>query len=134
VGKLADIVLWEPGFFGAKPSLVLKAGFPAWGAVGDPNASVDRAEPLTLGPQFGAHGAAPADLSVAFVNEAFEGSTTRRQVPVRGCRNIGLADMVRNTTVGTTVVDPEGARVTFDGETLTADPAVSVSLNRLYFL
>lgn len=137
VGKLADIVLWEPAFFGAKPSLVLKAGFPAWGVVGDPNASVDRAEPLVLGPQFGAHGAAASDLSVAFVNGSFDGkslSTRRRTVPVRGCRGIGLGDMVRNSTTGTTVVDAAGARVTFNGELLEAEPASSVSLNRLYFL
>ena len=66
VGKLADIVLWSPAWFGAKPQLVLKAGFPAWGVVGDPNASVDRAEPLVFGPQFGGHGRAPAELSVSF--------------------------------------------------------------------
>jgi urease subunit alpha len=137
VGKLADIVLWEPAYFGAKPSLVLKAGFPAWGVVGDPNASVDRSEPLVLGPQFGAHGAAASDLSVAFVNASFDGSsmhTRRRQVAVRGCRSIGLADMVRNTTVGSTVVDASGVRVTFNGDELRATPAESVTLNRLYFL
>ena len=137
VGKLADIVLWEPAFFGAKPSLVLKAGFPAWGVVGDPNASVDRSEPLVLGPQFGAHGAAASDLSVAFVNGSFDGgqlTTRRRQVAVRNCRGIGLGDMVRNTTVGETRVDAAGAQVTFNGERLKSLPADSVSLNRLYFL
>ena len=137
VGKLADIVLWDPAFFGAKPWLVLKAGFPAWGVTGDPNASVDRAEPLVLGPQFGGHGAAAADLSVVFVNGSFNGASLnskRRQVPVRGCRNIGLRTMVRNSTTGQTVVDAAGARVTFDGDLLQADPASTVSLNRLYFL
>jgi urease subunit alpha len=137
VGKLADIVLWDPSYFGAKPSMVMKAGFPAWGVVGDPNASVDRSEPLVLGPQFGAHGAAASDLSVAFVNGSFEGkslSTKRRQVPVKGCRGIGLDTMVRNTTTGATVVDAAGARVTFNGEVLEAEPASTVSLNRLYFL
>src|SRR5581483_9994285 len=67
IGKLADIVLWRPDHFGAKPELVLKAGFPAYGVTGDPNASIERAQPLVLGPQFGAHGATAADLSVAFV-------------------------------------------------------------------
>jgi urease subunit alpha len=139
-GKMADLVLWEPGWFAAKPALVLKAGFPAWGVVGDPNASVDRAEPLVLGPQLGGHGLAPADLAVAFVSSAAAESgddrlrTARRRVGVRGCRGIGLRDMVRNTTVGSTFVDPASATVTFDGELLTADPASSVSLNRLYFL
>jgi urease subunit alpha len=139
-GKLADLVLWEPAWFGAKPHLVLKAGFPAYGVTGDPNASVDRAEPLVLGPQFGAHGVTPAELSVAFVAEASLQlgadlmPTKRRRVAVRRCRGIGLADMVRNTTVGTTRVDPATTTVTFDGELLTAPPAERVPLNRLYFL
>jgi urease subunit alpha len=139
-GKLADIVLWEPAFFGAKPYLVLKAGFPAWGVTGDPNASVDRAEPLVLGPQFGAHGLAAPDLAVAFVSEAALQSdadrmtTQRKRVAVRHCRGIGLADMVRNDTIGRTQVDPKQATVRFDGELLAAEPAQSVSLNRLYFL
>lgn len=69
-GKLADIVLWRPEFFGAKPQLVLKAGFPAYGVVGDPNAATGSSEPLVLGPQFGAHGGTAADLSVAFASGA----------------------------------------------------------------
>jgi len=139
-GKLADLVLWEPAWFGAKPHLVLKAGFPAWGVTGDPNASVDRAEPLVLGPQFGAHGLAAADLAVAFVSEAALQNdadrlrTHRRRVAVRHCRGIGLADMVRNDTIGSTLVVPRQATVTFDGVLLDAEPAETVSLSRLYFL
>ena len=89
-GKLADIVLWRPEMFGAKPFLVLKAGLPAWGVVGDPNASLDSCEPLVLGPQFGGSGAAPADLSVVFVNAAAAAAdsdiiaTRRRRVAVHG--------------------------------------------------
>ena len=84
VGKMADIVLWKPAFFAAKPELVLKAGFPAYGVTGDPDASTDRCEPLVLGPQFGAHGATAADLSVAFVSGAsaqagVDTLTTRRR-------------------------------------------------------
>lgn len=137
VGKLGDIVLWEPAYFGAKPSLVLKAGFPAWGLVGDPNAAVDMAEPLVMGPQFGGHGAAPADISVVFVNSAFDVGrlrTRRRAVAVGGCRSIGLDSMVRNGTIGVTEVNAAGARVTFDGEELHARPADSVCLSRLYFM
>ncbi|MFE2208956.1 urease subunit gamma [Streptomyces rubiginosohelvolus] len=70
VGKMPDIALWRPAFFGAKPQMVLKNGFPAYGVTGDPNAANDACEPLVLGPLFGAHGAAPADLSVAFVSRA----------------------------------------------------------------
>ena len=137
VGKLADIVLWDPAWFGAKPSLVLKSGYPAWGVTGDPNASVDRADPLVYGPQFGGHGATSADLSVALVSEACDVAglgTRRRTLAVRGCRQVGLGAMVRNATTGTTRVDPDGARVTFDDQELTADPVDSVSLSRLYFL
>lgn len=137
VGKLADIVLWEPGWFGAKPNLVLKAGFPAWGLTGDPNATVDRSEPLVYGPQFGAHGATAADLSLAFVSHGCDVDALglrRRPLVVRNCRGIGLADMVSNHTIGQTLVDVGGERVSFDGDELHAEPVDSVSLSRLYFL
>src|SRR5262249_28488421 len=105
-GRLADIVLWHPRYFGAKPQLVLKSGFPAHGVTGDPNASTDTCEPLILGPQFGAYGATAADLAVAFVSAAAaqDGAdqmvTRRRRVAVRGTRNIGPADMIRNDRLG----------------------------------
>lgn len=137
VGKLADIVLWDPAWFGAKPSLVLKAGFPAWGVTGDPNATVDRADPLVFGPQFGGHGATPADLSLALVSAACDTAglgIRRRSLPISGCRGIGLDSMVRNATTGSTRVDADGARVTFDGRELRVEPVDSVSLSRLYFL
>ena len=137
VGKLADIVLWEPAWFGAKPSMVLKSGFPAWGLTGDPNATVDRAEPLVYGPQFGGHGATPADLSIALVNQSCDSDSLglrRRAVPVQHCRGIGLADMVANSTIGETVVDSRGESVTFNGQRLETPAVDSVSLSRLYFL
>jgi urease subunit alpha len=137
-GRLADIVLWQPKYFGAKPQLVLKSGFPAYGVTGDPSASIDNCEPLVVGPQFGAHGATPADLSLAFVNRACADTdrlaTRRRRVPVRACRNIGLADMIRNTRQAQVHVDAASARVTLDGELLQSPPADSVALSRLYFL
>ncbi|MFC5185490.1 urease subunit alpha [Actinomadura harenae] len=137
VGKLADIVLWQPEFFGAKPQLVLKAGFPAWGVTGDPNASTDLCEPRVHGPLFGGHGATAADLSVAFVagstgRDAL--TTRRRRVAVRGTRGIGPADLVRNSRTGLTEVAPDTGRVTFDGRPVHAPPADRVSLGRLYFL
>ncbi|MGI5458197.1 urease subunit alpha [Streptomyces sp. CA-249302] len=140
VGKLADIVLWLPEYFGAKPQLVLKAGFPAYGVVGDPNAATDTCEPLVLGPQFGAHGATPADISVAFVAQAAldQGNDTmptrRRRVAVRGTRGIGPADLRLNSRTGAVDVDQRTGLVTLDGEPLHSEPADSVSLNRLYFL
>jgi urease subunit alpha len=140
VGKLADIVLWRPEYFGAKPQLVLKAGFPAYGVTGDPNAATDTCEPLVLGPQFGAHGATPADLSVAFVAQAAVDQghdtvpTRRRRVAVRGTRGIGPADLRLNSRTGAVDVDQRTGLVTLDGEPLRSAPADSVSLNRLYFL
>jgi urease subunit alpha len=140
VGKLADVVLWSPAYFGAKPQLVLKAGFPAYGVVGDPNAATDRCEPLVLGPQFGAHGATAADLSVAFVSaaaaeaEADRFPSRRRRVGVRGTRGIGPAAMVRNARLGQVEVAPATGLVTLDGDPVTSPPAESVPLSRLYFL
>jgi urease subunit alpha len=140
VGKLADLVLWRPEYFGAKPQLVLKSGFPAYGVTGDPNAATDTCEPLVLGPQFGAHGATPAEISVAFVARAAldRGGdlmpTRRRRVAVRGTRGIGPADLCRNSRTGQVDVDPRTGLVTLDGEPLRSAPADSVSLNRLYFL
>ncbi|MFD3589590.1 urease subunit alpha [Streptomyces sp. NPDC058683] len=140
VGKLADIVLWSPEYFGAKPQLVLKSGFPAYGVTGDPNAATDTCEPLVLGPQFGAHGATPADISVAFVAQAAldQGNDTmptrRRRVAVRGTRGIGPADLRLNSRTGAVDVDGRTGLVTLDGEPLRSEPADSVSLNRLYFL
>ncbi|MDJ1134486.1 urease subunit alpha [Streptomyces iconiensis] len=139
-GKLADIVLWRPDRFGAKPELVLKSGFPAWGVTGDPNASVDTSQPLVLGPQLGAHGSTAADLSVAFVSRAAaeDGhdrlTTRRRRVGVRGTRGIGPHTMVHNDRTAEVRVAPDTGTVTLDGSSLTSEPAQEVTLNRLYFL
>ncbi|MFI5657675.1 urease subunit alpha [Streptomyces sp. NPDC051684] len=139
-GKMADIVLWSPDFFGAKPQLVLKSGFPAYGVVGDPNAATDTCEPLVLGPQFGAYGATAAELSVAFVAQAAVDDghdtmpTRRRRVAVRGTRGIGPADLRLNSRTGAVDVDQRTGLVTLDGDPLRSEPAASVSLNRLYFL
>jgi urease subunit alpha len=140
VGKLADIVLWDPRYFGAKPSLVLKAGFPAWGATGDPNASIESSQPLVIGPQFGAMGVSAAEISVAFVSASgLDGPasafpTRRRRVAVTQCRGIGPASMCRNAAMGTVEVDPATSEVRLDGRTLSSDPADQVCLSRLYFL
>jgi urease subunit alpha len=140
VGKLADIVLWRPDHFGAKPQLVLKSGFPAFGVTGDPNATTDSCEPLVLGPQFGAFGSTAADLSVAFVSQAAVDAgddhmtTKRRRVAVRDTRNIGPKNLMHNNRLGNVDVDPATGMVSLDGETVYSDPSESVSLSRLYFL
>jgi urease subunit alpha len=139
-GRLADIVLWDPAWFGVKPLLVIKGGFPAWGVTGDPNATIETAEPLVYGPQFGGHGAAPADVSVAFVSRACADAgedrlpTRRRRVPVSGCRGIGPAAMTRNSRVGEVAVDHRSAAVTLDGRPVSVEPADSVPLGRLYLI
>ncbi len=139
VGKLADIVLWDPAWFGAKPTLVLKAGVPAWGATGDPNAAIDTAEPLVLGPQFGGCGATPAEISVMFVAQAAIDSGAklpgvRRRVAVRGTRRLGPGSMTRHGRLGRVRVEPGTGRTTLDGDLLAAPAAESVPLSRLYFL
>ncbi|WP_088288828.1 urease subunit alpha [Kineosporia sp. A_224] len=139
-GRLADVVLWHPAFFGVKPQVVLKAGVPAWGVTGDPNATIDAAEPLVLGPQFGGHGGAAADLSVLFVSQACADAgedrlpTRRRRVAVRGCRDVGLADMAHHGRTGTVTVDPRTAQVRLDGDVVTSSAQDRVSLSRLYLI
>jgi urease subunit alpha len=139
-GRMADIVLWSPASFGAKPYLVLKSGLPAWGTVGDPNSVVDVAEPRRIAAQFGGIGGAAVDLAVLFTNAAAvdAGSdvfpTRRRRVAVRGCREVGLAQMVRHRGSAEVAVDPRGDGVRLDGETLAMDPVDRVPLSRLYFL
>ena len=139
-GRMADVVLWSPAFFGAKPFLVLKSGLPAWGSVGDPNSVIDAAEPRVMGAQFGGIGGAAVDLAVLFTNGAAvdAGSdvfpTRRRRVAVRGTRDVGLAQMHRHRDSASVLVDPRGAKVTLDGEELTMDPVQHVPLSRLYHL
>jgi len=136
-GFLADIVLWRPESFAAKPQLIVKGGFPAWGVTGDPNATIDSAEPLVLGPQFGGIGPVPADLSVLFTNEAAiaEGTTAvaRRLVPVRNCRTVRNRDLIRHGVLGTVEVAPDGSQVRFDSEPIGMDPVTSVPISRLHF-
>jgi len=138
-GRLADVVLWRPGLFAAKPELVLKAGIPAWGPLGDPNASIDTCEPRRYGPQFGAYGAAPPQLAVLFTNASADERTEpfptrRRRVPVRGTRTVRQTDMVRNDRRAVVRVDPRTAQVSMDGRPLSFTPVASAPLSRLYFL
>lgn len=138
-GRLADVVLWWPHSFAAKPALVIKGGLPAWGPLGDPNASIDVCQPLRYGPQFGGYGAAPSELSVLFTNASADESgeafpTRRRRVPVRGTREVRLSGMVRNNRLASVRVDPVTAAVTLDGRHLRFEPVQRAPLQRLYFL
>ena len=136
-GHLADIVLWRPAMFAAKPWLVLKGGFPAWGVTGDPNASIDAAEPLVIAEQFGAFGAAPSDLSFLISNERAmaerDAPVQRRAVAARGCRSVRASDLVRHGVLGTVGVSGNGEQVTWNGEPLTVLPVSHVPLSRLHF-
>jgi urease subunit alpha len=139
-GKLADLVLWEPAFFGAKPKLVIKGGLISWALMGDPNASVTTAEPVCYRPMFGAFGSALARTCVSFVSAAAceAGVAERLELqrlvrPVERTRTITKRDLVRNDALPAIKVDPETFAVTVDGVHATVPPAESISLSRLYF-
>ena len=141
VGKLADLVLWRPAFFGAKPELVVKGGFIAWAQMGDPNASIPTPQPVSMRPMFGGFGTAAAATSVAFVSRAAAAAGVgaryglrKRVEPVRGCRGIGKKDMKLNDALPKITVDSETYRVTADGEVLACEPAKVLPLAQRYFL
>lgn len=136
-GMLADIVLWAPNSFAAKPWLVLKSGFPAWGEVGNPNATIPDTEPLQIAEQFGALGAAPAELSYLITNQVAVAErpmpSARRALVVRGTRTVRGTDMVRHGNLGTVSVTPDGSEVRWNGELLTGSPVSNVPISRLHF-
>ena len=141
VGKLADLVLWKPGFFGVKPELVIKGGFIAWSQMGDPNASIPTPQPVFMRPMFGAFGGASARTALAFVSRAckeagsLEGSGLLKPLEaVKGCRNLGKKDMKWNDATPRISVDPETYEVSADGELLTCEPAATLPLAQRYFL
>ncbi|HUL84339.1 MAG TPA: urease subunit alpha [Actinomycetota bacterium] len=139
-GHLADLVLWEPASFGAKPAAVMKGGAIAWGPIGEGNASVHGAEPTAFGPDWGAAGDAPAGLATTFVSAAAETGfartlgTRRRVVVVAGTRSLRRADLVANTAVPPIEVSRSDGAVTLGGRALAAGTVSRVPLNRLYFL
>jgi urease subunit alpha len=139
-GKMADLVLWEPAFFGAKPKLVIKGGMINWAPMGDPNSSTATTQPVIYRPMFGSLGQALQRTSVTFVSRAaYENGIAgrlglRRQVrPVERTRTITKRDMVRNFYLPQLHVDPETFVVTADGVRMTVPPTESLRLNRLYF-
>ncbi|CAO2147365.1 unnamed protein product [Urochloa humidicola] len=141
VGKLADLVLWKPSFFGAKPELVVKGGAIAWANMGDPNASIPTPEPVMMRPMFGAFGKAGSSHSIAFVSKvakelgvAMEYKLEKRVEAVSGVRCLTKLDMKLNDALPKIEVDPETYTVTADGEVLTCQPAPTVPLSRNYFL
>lgn len=140
-GKLADLVLWKPAFFGVKPSLIIKGGAIAAAPMGDPNASIPTPQPVHYRRMFGAYGKACVATSVSFVSEAsisagIAGSLEleRRLVGVKGCRSVTKAQMVHNDYQPTMEVDPETYEVRADGQLLTCEPAEVLPLAQRYFL
>jgi len=140
VGKLADLVVWKPAFFGVKPSLILKGGMIAAAAMGDPNASIPTPQPVHYRPMFGAFGGG-LKTSLTFVSQAAldKGSLSGLglQKPleaVRNIRNVKKADMVHNNWQGEIKVDPETYEVRVDGELLTCEPATVLPMAQRYFL
>jgi urease subunit alpha len=141
VGKLADLVLWEPAFFGVRPHAVLKGGMIAWAAMGDANASIPTPQPVLPRPMFGAAPAAAAATSVHFVSpQAIEDgladrlAVNRRLVPVKDVRKIGKADMPLNDALPRIEVDPDTFTVRIDGDVWQEQPATELPMAQRYFL
>jgi urease subunit alpha len=141
VGKLADLVLWHPAFFGAKPELVIKGGIIASSQMGDPNASIPTPQPVFTRPMFGGYGRAAAPISLAFVsqacldqNAAADYGLAKPLAAVKNCRSIDKSDMRLNDATPDLHVDPETYQVTADGEELTCEPAQELALAQKYFL
>jgi len=140
-GKLADLVLWKPAFFGIKPSLIIKSGMIVAAPMGDPNGSIPTPQPVHYRPMFGSFGLAPSALSVTFTSqaalEADIGSVLglqRRLVACRNTRTIRKQDMLLNNWLPHIEVDPQTYEVRADGELLTCEPAIILPLAQLYCL
>jgi urease subunit alpha len=139
VGKLADIVLWKPGFFGVKPAVVIKGGFIAAAPMGDPNASIPTPQPILLRPMFGSFGHARAATSVFFVSQLSLTATLpptlqRPRVAVRGTRSIRKRDLILNDATPRIDVDAQTYEVRADGIRLSCEPATALPLTQKYFL
>jgi urease subunit alpha len=140
-GKLADLVLWQPAFFGVRPHAVLKGGFVAWAAMGDANASIPTPQPVLPRPMWGAYGRVPARTSLTFVAPAaLEAglaerlNLTRELVPVADVSSRGKADLVNNDALPDIRVDPDTFTVRIDGEVIEAAPAAELPMAQRYFL
>ena len=138
-GKLADLCIWDPAFFGVKPDMVLKSGVIAGAIMGDPNASIPNPQPEHYRPMFGAFGRAVTESSVTFVSQALieKGETygvAKRLLPVSNTRKIGKHSMVLNSATPHMEVDPETYEVRADGRLLTCEPVKVVPMAQRYFL
>jgi urease subunit alpha len=140
-GKLADLVLYEPAYFGVKPFLVLKGGLIVQAQMGDPNASIATPQPVYMRPQFAAYGKALARSCISFVSQAAykagvaeEYGLDRVVVPVENCRKIGKKDMKRNEATPDIKVNADTYEVTVDGKKVHSDPLDKLPMTQRYFL
>lgn len=140
VGKMADLVLWEPQFFGAKPKLIIKGGMINWSLMGDPNASLPTPQPVFYRPMFGAMGKTLQDTCLTFVSQAAfdddikeKAGLERQVVAVQNCRNISKHDLIRNNSTPKIDVNPETFAVKVDGVHATCQPIQTAVMNQKYF-
>ncbi len=140
-GKWADLVLWKPAYFGVKPSLVIKGGFIALAAMGDPNASIPTPQPVHYRPMFGAFGGAVAHGSLTFVSQVAQQAGIAQALglrktvaAVRGCRSVRKSDMVHNAYTPVMAIDAQTYAVRADGVLLTCEPASVLPMAQRYFL
>lgn len=138
-GKIADIVLWRPGFFGIKPELIIKGGFIAWAPMGESNASLMTCEPILYRPQWSSFGSACQSTSVCFITQAAldkelqdKLKLRKKLLPVRGTRSLTKAAMLHNDTCPSIEVDPDTFEVRVNGELAKCEPVTTVPLGRLY--
>jgi urease subunit alpha len=141
VGKLADLVVWKPAFFGVKPEVIVKGGLIAYANMGDPNASIPTPQPTIYRPQFAAHGRARSSTSLTFVSQVALDhgfldhlSLGKRLVPVRNTRAVSKRDLLWNNSLPKIEVDPETYTVKADGRELRCEPAVELPMAQRYFL
>lgn len=140
-GKMADLVLWKPAFFGVKPEMIIKGGMIAASKMGDPNGSIPTPQPIIMRNMFGSFGAAVDKTAVTFVSQAGIDNNIAEKyglkktlLPVVDCRTVGKKDMVHNDGVPNIEVDPESYEVTVDGKVITCEPLEEVPLGQRYFL
>ena len=141
VGKLADLVVWDPAFFGVKPSLILKGGMIAHAAMGDPNASIPTPQPVHYRPMFGSYGRARNQTCMSFLSTAAFNNGTHEALGLdnligvsRACRSVKKSDMIHNSYQPVVEVDAQTYQVRADGELLTCEPAESLPMAQRYFL
>jgi urease subunit alpha len=140
-GKWADLVVWKPAFFGVKPALILKGGFIAMAAMGDPNASIPTPQPVHYRPMFGGFGSAIAKGSLTFVSQAGLANGVKERfglaktlAAVKNIRGVRKQHMVHNSTLPKMEIDPQTYAVRADGQLLTCEPATVLPMAQRYFL